>query len=209
MAAQCEKLVVMSAQAGLEEHTAKGVIAAQERFADPAQIARLARWHGPRAEWTIRAWKVWLSPDFHLESRCQCIDQCLQALRVNRIQSAAPDMAKEGFRHIAAGLAIDATGDRQPQQGQRIERVARGHLQRNAVAMRQPQYLPVGPVACREFPPGPAGHAAATGSRTEPVGSGPGSCVLAGPRAAADSSRCGSQQLAQGAATHHPDAAVA
>lgn len=65
MGQACEKLVVMSAQSGVEAHTIAGIRAAQSHFADPAQVARLARWHGSKAEWTLRAWwEVWLSPEF-------------------------------------------------------------------------------------------------------------------------------------------------
>jgi pimeloyl-ACP methyl ester carboxylesterase len=65
MGERCEKLVVVSAQGFVEERTVQGIHQAQERFADPEQLARLARWHGDKTAWTLRAWwEVWLSPDF-------------------------------------------------------------------------------------------------------------------------------------------------
>lgn len=65
MAGRCERLVVMSAQAAVEPQTIEGIHAAQKRFADPEQVARLRRWHGEKAEWALRSWwDVWLAPEF-------------------------------------------------------------------------------------------------------------------------------------------------
>jgi len=60
-----DRVIVMSAQLGVEEHTVNGIRTAQKHFEDPAQVARLERWHGPKAEWALRAWwDVWLSEAF-------------------------------------------------------------------------------------------------------------------------------------------------
>lgn len=61
----CRFVVSESAQAFVEERTCDGIRAAQARFADPAEFARLARWHGARAQWVLQAWtQVWLDPGF-------------------------------------------------------------------------------------------------------------------------------------------------
>ena len=61
----CAALVTESAQAFVEERTREGIRAAKERFADPAQLDRLARWHGDKARWVLDAWtEVWLAPEF-------------------------------------------------------------------------------------------------------------------------------------------------
>jgi pimeloyl-ACP methyl ester carboxylesterase len=54
-----------SAQAFLEPRTFEGLEAARRTFSNPAQVERLRRWHGERAEWVLRAWlDVWTSPPF-------------------------------------------------------------------------------------------------------------------------------------------------
>ncbi len=58
-------VVSESAQAFVEGRTLEGIRAAQRAFADPAQFARLERWHGERARWVNAAWADnWLSPAF-------------------------------------------------------------------------------------------------------------------------------------------------
>lgn len=54
-----------SAQAFLEPRTLEGLETARRTFSSPAQVARLRRWHGEKAEWVLRAWlDVWTSPSF-------------------------------------------------------------------------------------------------------------------------------------------------
>jgi pimeloyl-ACP methyl ester carboxylesterase len=61
----CAAVISESAQAFVEERTREGIRAAQRAFADPAQFARLERWHGARAAWVNAAWADnWLSPAF-------------------------------------------------------------------------------------------------------------------------------------------------
>jgi pimeloyl-ACP methyl ester carboxylesterase len=66
----CRALVTESAQAFVEDRTLAGIRDAARRFAEPTQIERLARYHGDKAEWVLRAWvETWLSPafrDWHL-----------------------------------------------------------------------------------------------------------------------------------------------
>ena len=49
MPGACQSLVIMSAQASVEEQTIAGIHMAQKRFANPDQMRRLERWHGDKA----------------------------------------------------------------------------------------------------------------------------------------------------------------
>jgi pimeloyl-ACP methyl ester carboxylesterase len=61
----CEALVTLAAQAFVEDRTIAGLRVAQAQFRDPAQVARLARYHGDKAGWALDAWLgQWLDPAF-------------------------------------------------------------------------------------------------------------------------------------------------
>ncbi len=61
----CTALVTMAAQAFVEDRTLAGLRVAQAQFADPAQVERLARYHGSKAAWALDAWLGrWLDPAF-------------------------------------------------------------------------------------------------------------------------------------------------
>lgn len=61
----CQGLITESAQAFVEARTLAGIRAADRQFAEPAQLERLARYHGDKAQWVLRAWvDNWLSTDF-------------------------------------------------------------------------------------------------------------------------------------------------
>ena len=63
--ARCEAVVTESAQAFVETRTLDGIREAKAQFAEPAQFAKLARWHGDKARWVLDAWTtVWLAPSF-------------------------------------------------------------------------------------------------------------------------------------------------
>ena len=63
--ADCEALVTMSAQAFVEDRTLDGLRVARSQFADPAQVERLAKYHGDKAAWALDAWLgQWLDPVF-------------------------------------------------------------------------------------------------------------------------------------------------
>jgi len=62
---RCHALVTIAAQAFLEDKTLAGIRVAQREFQDPANLARLAKYHGSKAQWAVDAWiKTWLSPEF-------------------------------------------------------------------------------------------------------------------------------------------------
>ena len=63
--ADCVALVTIAAQVFAEERTLEGIRAAQVLFEDPAQVERLAKYHGDKARWVLDAWlETWLSPEF-------------------------------------------------------------------------------------------------------------------------------------------------
>ena len=63
--ALCAAVVTLAAQVFVEEHTLAGIRDARLAFQDPGQIARLARYHGPKTPWVLGAWiETWLSPGF-------------------------------------------------------------------------------------------------------------------------------------------------
>ena len=62
---RCRALVTIAAQAFVEERTLAGIRDAKRDFQDPANVARLAKYHGGKARWVLDAWtETWLSPDF-------------------------------------------------------------------------------------------------------------------------------------------------
>ncbi|KAB0612360.1 alpha/beta fold hydrolase [Castellaniella defragrans] len=64
-AERCEALVTLAAQVYAEDRTRAGIRAASASFRDPAQLERLAKYHGDKASWVLAAWvETWLSPDF-------------------------------------------------------------------------------------------------------------------------------------------------
>lgn len=61
----CRALVVESSQLFVEPHTLDGIRQAEALFAQPGQLARLAKYHGDKAEWALRAWiDTWFDPGF-------------------------------------------------------------------------------------------------------------------------------------------------
>lgn len=51
----CEGVITDSAQAFVEDRTLADIREAQAAFADPAQVARLARYHSYKARWVLDA----------------------------------------------------------------------------------------------------------------------------------------------------------
>jgi pimeloyl-ACP methyl ester carboxylesterase len=63
--ADCVALVTIAAQVFAEERTLEGIRAARVLFEDPAQVERLAKYHGDKAPWVLDAWiGTWLDPAF-------------------------------------------------------------------------------------------------------------------------------------------------
>lgn len=62
---RCAALVTIAAQVYAEDVTLRGIRAAKEQFKDPAQLDRLAKYHGEKTRWVLDAWiENWLSPGF-------------------------------------------------------------------------------------------------------------------------------------------------
>ncbi len=63
--ARCLGVITISAQAFVEDRTLAGIRVAQAQFAEPGQLARLAKHHGDKAAWVLSAWiDSWLAPGF-------------------------------------------------------------------------------------------------------------------------------------------------
>ncbi|MBB5572735.1 MULTISPECIES: alpha/beta fold hydrolase [Rhizobium] len=63
--AGCNAVITIAAQAFVEDRTLQGIRTAQQEFASVDTIARLAKYHGDKADWVLRAWtETWLAPDF-------------------------------------------------------------------------------------------------------------------------------------------------
>lgn len=101
---RCRAVITEAAQAFVEARTLEGIQAAQQGFEDPAQFARLTRWHGTKARWVLEAWTgVWLSPAF----RDWTLEPCLSRVRcpVLAIHGDADEYGSVAFpERIVAGV---------------------------------------------------------------------------------------------------------
>ena len=62
---QCVALITEAAQAFNDDKIRREIQAAGQLFQDPQQLARLAKYHGEKAQWVLGAWvNTWLSPKF-------------------------------------------------------------------------------------------------------------------------------------------------
>jgi pimeloyl-ACP methyl ester carboxylesterase len=65
MPGECVAIITEAGQSFTEAGTMDGLRQADENFRDPEQFARLARYHGEKAQWVLDSWvKTWLSPAF-------------------------------------------------------------------------------------------------------------------------------------------------
>jgi len=80
---QTEAVVTIAAQAFVENLTRAGIREAEILFADEAQLARLARYHGDKARWVLDAWMgPWLSAQFDNWSLNEDLEQLKAPLLV-------------------------------------------------------------------------------------------------------------------------------
>ncbi len=67
----CQALITVAAPSSVEPRTLAGIREAEAAFAEPEAMARLARYHGDKAEWVLRNWvDIWHSEafrDWHLD----------------------------------------------------------------------------------------------------------------------------------------------
>ncbi|CAM4265792.1 alpha/beta fold hydrolase [Kerstersia similis] len=63
--AHCQGLIAIAAQAYVDDRIVAGIVEARDMFADPAQFARLERYHGAQARWVLESWAgTWTSSSF-------------------------------------------------------------------------------------------------------------------------------------------------
>lgn len=101
--ARCRALITIAAQTFAEDKTLAAIRVAEREFQDPANLARLARYHGDKARWVVEAWtRSWLAPGFAAWS----LDAALAAVRcpVLVIHGADDEYGSAEHPHrIAAG----------------------------------------------------------------------------------------------------------
>jgi pimeloyl-ACP methyl ester carboxylesterase len=75
---QCRGVVTIAAQAFVDERICDSIRIARQEFATGDNMARLARHHGDKAAWVLKAWiETWLAPSFADWN----LDSALQKLR--------------------------------------------------------------------------------------------------------------------------------
>lgn len=123
----CLGLVSESAQAFVGTETLAGIRAAERQFAAPGQLERLARYHGDKAQWVLRAWlETWQSEAFAAWSlapllpRVRCPLLCLHGEQDEYGSPAHPRRIAEGMSGPARLLLVPDCGHvphrEQPQQ---------------------------------------------------------------------------------------------
>ena len=94
---RCEALVTISAQSLVDDAITAGIRAAEVGYAAPEQFARLARYHGERTMWVLRAWiDTWLSAPFaswRLDEALRGVVCAALVLHGERDEYGAPDHA--------------------------------------------------------------------------------------------------------------------
>ena len=85
---RCRGVVTIAAQAFVDERICNGIRIAGREFANGDDMARLARYHGDKAEWVLSAWiETWLAPgfaDWTLDSALQKLQCPLFAIHGER-----------------------------------------------------------------------------------------------------------------------------
>lgn len=81
---RCVGVITESAQEFVEDRTLAGIREAGEQFQDPAQLERLKRYHGDKAQWVLDAWvHTWESAEFadwNLDATLPRVSQPLLAI---------------------------------------------------------------------------------------------------------------------------------
>lgn len=97
----CEALISVAAQAYMEPRILAGIREAEAAFRDPEQLERLARYHGDKAQWVLRAWvDTWQTEafrDWHLDDALARVRCPTLAIHGEQDEFGSPDQA----RHIA------------------------------------------------------------------------------------------------------------
>ncbi|MFJ4444932.1 alpha/beta fold hydrolase [Pseudomonas sp. NPDC089422] len=102
----CRGLIIESAQAFVEDLTLQGIREADQQFAAPGQLERLARYHGDKAEWVLRAWvDTWLDDafaDWNLDALLAQVHCPLLSLHGDQDEFGSPAHPRR-FTKLAAG----------------------------------------------------------------------------------------------------------
>lgn len=113
----CEAVITESAQAFVEAQTLEGIREAQRQFAQPGQHERLARYHGERASWVLRAWiDNWLSPAFRTWNmdteltKVRCPVLCLHGDQDEYGSVAHPERISSGLPRAATVRLLAGCG---------------------------------------------------------------------------------------------------
>lgn len=105
----CRGVISEAAQAFVEPRTIAGIRAAEAQFADPAQRARLRRYHGDKADWVLDAWiSTWTSPAFAgytLDAVLRAVHCPVLVLHGDRDEYGSP----RNPEHIAAAIGEAAS----------------------------------------------------------------------------------------------------
>lgn len=97
----CLGVISESAQAFVEELTINGIKAAQKLFMQPAQMARLEKWHGSKASWVLSAWiDTWLSAEYSSWSLASRIAQV--TCPVLALHGDSDEFGSNAFPHYIA-----------------------------------------------------------------------------------------------------------
>ena len=101
----CEALITVAAQAFIEPRTLAGIREAEVTFAEPDAMARLARYHGDKAEWVLRSWvETWHSEafrDWHLDDALHGVTCPTLAIHGEKDEFGATEQARRIARLIA------------------------------------------------------------------------------------------------------------
>ncbi|HGA2316166.1 TPA: alpha/beta fold hydrolase [Pseudomonas putida] len=105
----CRGLITESAQAFVEDLTLQGIADANRQFAEPGQLQRLARYHGDKAEWVLRAWvDTWLDEafaDWNLDGLLAKVHCPLLSLHGDQDEFGSPAHPRR-FTTLVAGPSV-------------------------------------------------------------------------------------------------------
>jgi pimeloyl-ACP methyl ester carboxylesterase len=100
---RCRGVITESAQAFVEAQTLRSIAEAKTRFKIPAELAKLARYHGDKAQWVLDAWTdTWLSPEFEHWSLIPRLSEVICPLLA--IHGEKDEFGSAAFPHAFASM---------------------------------------------------------------------------------------------------------
>lgn len=107
---RCAAVVTIAAQSFVEARTVEGIRAARDRFADAAELGRVARRHGDKARWVLDAWiDTWLAPAFagwSLDAELRALAAPVLAIHGDGDEYGSPAHPRRIAAHAAAGARV-------------------------------------------------------------------------------------------------------